>query len=59
MVQIRDNRKGQLPILICRQCLTRMLSLLKRGKRKASRSVHNSVKGPAILARDLEEAQDA
>jgi len=55
MVQIRDDRKGQLPVLICRQCLTRLLSLLKRGKRKASRSVHKSVSGLGLLPLDSEE----
>jgi len=55
MVQIQDDRKGQLPVLICRQCLTRLLSLLKRGKRRASRSVHKSVGGLDPLPLDAEE----
>ena len=55
MVRIQDDRKGQLPVLICRQCLTRMLSLLKKGKRKVSRSVHRSVGGLGLLSLGSEE----
>ena len=55
MVRIQDGRKGQLPVLICRQCLIRLLSLLKSGKRKASRSVHRSVGGLDLLPLGSEE----